>query len=155
MNIIGERQHCEKFIPKVVGLISNDETVYVHSYPDKKKSGSRFYIHARNVADAFIFILNNSKEVLDSKDASLGRYNIVGVKEVSNLEMVKMISKIMNKDAKYEMIDHHSSRPAHDLRYALDGTKLSKLGWEPPLDLEKSLEKTVKWSLQNKHWLEE
>ena len=153
MNIIGERQHQEKFIPKVIKSIRDNEKIFVHSYPNEEKSGSRFYIHARNVADAFIFILQNSQEKLDSKDASLGRYNIVGVKEVSNLEVVKIISKIMNKKADYELTDFHSSRPAHDLRYALNGDKLSKLGWEPPVDLEGSLQKTVNWSLKNPQWL--
>tara|TARA_R100000152_G_C6779981_1_gene212202 strand:+ start:1379 stop:2386 length:1008 start_codon:yes stop_codon:yes gene_type:complete len=153
MNIIGERQHIEKFVPKVIKQVSNNEKVFVHSYPDRKKSGSRFYIHARNVADAFIFILNNSTEVLDSKDASLGRYNIVGVEEISNLQMVEMISEIIGKTAKYEMVDFHSSRPAHDLRYALNGEKLKKLGWSPPVNFKESLIKTVNWTLKNPHWL--
>lgn len=153
MNIIGERQHSEKFIPKVIKSIKNDEKIFIHCYPDGKKSGSRFYIHARNVADAFIYILKNSEEKLDSKDASLGRYNIVGVKELSNLEVVQIISKIMNKKSDYELTDFHSSRPAHDLRYALNGEKLSKLGWKPPVDLEESIKKTVNWTLKNEQWL--
>lgn len=153
MNIIGERQHSEKFIPKVIKSISNDEKIFIHCYPNGKKAGSRFYIHARNVADAFIYILKNSKEKLDSKDSSLGRYNIVGVKELSNLEVVEIISKIMNKKADYELTDFHSSRPAHDLRYALNGDKLSELGWTPPVDLEESIKKTVNWTLKNQQWL--
>jgi dTDP-glucose 4,6-dehydratase len=153
MNIIGERQHQEKFIPKVIKSIRDNEKIFIHSYPNSSKPGSRFYIHARNVADAFIFILNNSKERLDSKDASLGRYNIVGVKEASNLEVVEIISNIMNKKADYELIDFHSSRPGHDLRYALNGDKLSKLGWTPPINLEESIKKTVNWTLKNTQWL--
>ena len=93
MNIIGERQHAEKFVPKIIKSILDNEKIYIHSYPDLTKTGTRFYIHARNVADAFIFILQNSEECLDPHDASKGRYNIVGVKEVSNLELVKIISK--------------------------------------------------------------
>jgi dTDP-glucose 4,6-dehydratase len=100
-----------------------------------------------------INILNNSKERLDSKDAALGRYNIVGVKEASNLEVVEIISNIMNKKADYELIDFHSSRPGHDLRYALNGDKLSKLGWTPPINLEESIKKTVNWTLKNTQWL--
>ncbi len=155
MNIIGERQHSEKFVPKVIGSILKEETIMVHSYPDKKKSGSRYYIHARNVSDAFIFILENATEFLDGKDASLGKYNIVGTKEVSNLDIVKMIGDSMNIKPKYEMVDFHSDRPGHDLRYSLDGSKLEKLGWKPPIDFANSLKKTVLWNLKNKHWLEE
>ena len=153
MNIIGERQHVEKFVPKVVKSILNKEKIYVHSYPDLIKTGTRFYIHARNVADAFIFILQNSKERLDCHDASVGRYNIVGVKEISNLDLVKTISKIMGEEADYELTDFHSDRPGHDLRYALNGDKLASLGWKPPVNLEKSLEKTINWTIKNKQWL--
>ena len=141
------------FLHHIDSLILNDEKIYIHSYPDLTKTGTRFYIHARNVADAFIFILENSTETLDCHDASKGRYNIVGVREVSNLELVKIISKIMNKEAIYELTDFHSDRPGHDLRYALDGSKLAELGWTPPIDLEQGSEKTVKWTIKNNQWL--
>lgn len=52
------------------------------------------------------------------------------------------------------MIDFHSSRPGHDLRYALDGTKMKELGWSIPMKVEDSLEKTIKWSLKNPKWLD-
>ena len=53
------------------------------------------------------------------------------------------------------MTDYHSKRPAHDLRYALNGDKLEDLGWKVPVYFNKTLQKTVDWTLQNKHWLEE
>jgi len=155
MNIIGERQHAEKFIPKVIKSILNDEKIYIHSYPDKIKAGSRFYIHARNVADAFIYVLQNTTELLDNHDSSKGRYNIAGCEELSNLQVVEIISDIMGKKADYEMTDYHSQRPSHDLRYALNGDKLEKLGWSVPIDFRGSLEKTVNWTLKNPHWLVE
>ena len=60
----------------------------------------------------------------------------------------------MDKELKYEMVDFHSSRPGHDLRYGLDGSKLYELGWNPKFNFEKSLEKTIKWTLNNLEWLE-
>ena len=57
------------------------------------------------------------------------------------------------KGLAYEMVDFHSSRPGHDLRYALDGGKMKSLGWQPPKNFEESLRKTVEWSLANKDWL--
>jgi dTDP-glucose 4,6-dehydratase len=51
------------------------------------------------------------------------------------------------------MVDFHSSRPGHDLRYALDGKRLKKLGFRYPKTFERSLEKTIKWYLENKKWL--
>lgn len=145
MNAFGERQHVEKFIPKVIHSILNNNTVYIHSYPDKITSGSRSYIHARNIAAAILFLLKNAK---------IGEsYNISGEREISNLELAKLIAKIIGKELKYEMVDFHSDRPGHDLRYGLDGSKLEKLGWKPPINFEESLEKTIEWTLNNKKWL--
>ena len=147
MNAFGERQHVEKFIPLCIKKILNNEMIYIHSYPDKIQSGSRFYIHARNIANAVLFLIQNGK---------IGeKYNITGEKEVSNLDLALMIAKFMDKELKYEMADFHSTRPGHDLRYGLDGSKLFDLGWNPNFNFEKSLEKTVKWTLQNQEWLEE
>ena len=62
-------------------------------------------------------------------------------------------TKIQNKDLIYELIDNHSSRPGHDLRYSLDPRLLKSLGWEPKIKLTKRIEEVVNWSLKNKHWL--
>jgi dTDP-glucose 4,6-dehydratase len=147
MNAFGERQHVEKFIPLCIKKLLNNEKIYIHSYPDKKTSGTRFYIHGRNIAAAVLFLINNGK---------IGeKYNISGEKEVSNLEMAQYIAKFMNKELDYEMVDFHSDRPGHDLRYGLDGNKLFNMGFNLPLNFEESLEKTVKWTLENQKWLEE
>ena len=146
MNAFGERQHVEKFIPLCMKKILNDETIYVHSYPDKKTPGTRFYIHGRNIANAVLFLIKNGK---------IGeKYNISGEKEVSNLEIAQMIAKFIGKELKYEMVDFHSNRPGHDLRYGLDGTKLFEMGFELTVNFEESLRKTVEWTLQNRKWLE-
>ena len=145
MNAFGERQHVEKFIPLCIKKIINNETIYIHSYPDKKTSGTRFYIHGRNIAAAVLFLIKNGK---------IGeKYNISGEREVSNLEMAQMIAKFMKKELIYEMVDFHSDRPGHDLRYGLDGTKLFEMGFKLPLNFEKSLRKTVEWTLENNKWL--
>ena len=147
MNAFGERQHVEKFIPLCIKKLLNNEKIYIHSYPDKKTSGTRFYIHGRNIAAAVLFLIKNGK---------IGeKYNISGEREVSNLEMAHFIAKFMNKELDYEMVDFHSDRPGHDLRYGLDGNKLFDMGFSLPLNFEESLQKTVEWTLQNKKWLEE
>ena len=147
MNAFGERQHVEKFIPLCMKKLLNNEKIYIHSYPDKKTSGTRFYIHGRNIAAAVLFLIKNGE---------IGeKYNISGEKEVSNLEMAQYISKFMNKELDYEMVDFHSDRPGHDLRYGLDGSKLFDMGFKLPLNFEESLRKTVEWTLENQKWLEE
>lgn len=145
MNIFGERQHPEKFIPMTIKKLLNKEKIIIHSDPTRTKSGSRFYIHARNVAAASLFLAQNG---------ALGEvYHLVGDKEVSNLEIAERIAKIMNAPLDYELVDFHSKRPGHDLRYGLDGSKMKTLGWSLPVDFERSFEKTIRWTLENPRWL--
>lgn len=145
MNVFGERQHPEKFIPMVIKKVLHGETIYIHANKDKTKSGSRFYIHARNVANAMNFLLNKGK--------FRQKYNIVGEKEVDNLTLAQFISQIIGKELKYELVDFHSSRPGHDLRYALDGSKMKTMGWNIPISFEESLRKTIEWTLKYPIWL--
>ena len=145
MNAFGERQHPEKFIPKCIKKVMDGEKVYIHSYPDKKTAGTRFYIHARNIAAAVMFLLNNG---------SIGeKYNITGESEVSNLELAQFISNTVGKELVYEMVNHHATRPGHDLRYGLSGEKMAKMGWVPPLGFEDSLRNCIRWTMANSHWL--
>lgn len=147
MNVFGERQHPEKFIPMTIRAVVKDEVVTIHSNKDRTKSGSRFYIHARNVCDALLF-LTEKGEIGD-------KYNITGEREVSNLDLARVIASVIGKPLKFEMVDFHSSRPGHDLRYALDGSKMKEMGWELPMDFFDSLRKTIEWYLEpeNKQWL--
>jgi dTDP-glucose 4,6-dehydratase len=147
MNAFGERQHPEKFIPKCVASILKGDVIPIHASPDKLRSGTRFYIHCRNIANAVFFLLERG-EIRD-------KYNVVGEKEVSNLELAQKIAAILGKPLKYEMIDFHSSRPGHDLRYGLDGTKMREIGWGIPVSFDVSLEKTIRWMVMPEHaqWL--
>jgi dTDP-glucose 4,6-dehydratase len=147
MNAFGERQHVEKFIPKCIKYILEGKTIDIHCDKNCNNPGSRFYIHARNIASAVLFLINESK---------IGdKYNIVGEKEVNNLEMAQFVAKVLNKELKYNLVNFHENRPGHDQRYALDGAKLLSMGWKLPVDFEISLEKTILWTLKNKEWLEE
>ena len=147
MNAFGERQHVEKFIPMTIKKLLKDEKIIIHGYPNKKESGTRFYIHARNIAAAVLFLIKNGKNG--------EKYNITGEKEVSNLEMAQIIAKLMDKELKYEIVDFHGLRPGHDLRYGLDGTKMYEMGWKIPVPFEESLKNTVLWTLENQKWLNE
>lgn len=148
MNAMGERQYVEKFIPMTIRKVLRGEIVYIHTDPEKKP-GSRFYIHCRNIAAGVLFLLNNG--VVGEK------YNITGEREMDNLEMAQFIADTMGKELKYELIDFHSKRPGHDLRYGLDGNKMFKMGWKMPYPFEESLRKTILWGAkeENAFWLEE
>lgn len=146
MNIFGERQHPEKYIPTVIRNIIDDETTIIHGSPDCTRSGSRFYIHARNVANAVHFLLNRFEQ--------REKYNIVGESELSNLDLARHIATAMGRnDLTYRIVDFHSSRPGHDMRYSLDGSKMASIGWKPPMTIFESLETTVKWTLENEKWM--
>lgn len=151
MNIIGELQDPEKYVPMVMQKVLRGETVSVHASPDGT-IGSRYYLHARNQADALVYILQNITPT-SYRDGDMSRFNVVGEREVDNLELAQMIAGSIGKDLNYQLVDFHSSRPGHDLRYALDGTKLAEAGWKAPLPLEESLDSTVKWTLEHPEWL--
>lgn len=153
MNLFGERQHPEKFIPLVIRKLLKGEMVTIHADPTKTKAGIRFYIHCRNAWRAIQFILENTNEFLEVKNPSNGRFNIVGEKEVDNLALAQFIAGVVGKPLKYELVDFHSSRPGHDIRYALNGEKLKSLGFGYPQTFEKSLTKTIHWTLSHKEWM--
>ena len=155
MNVFGERQHPEKYIPMVIQRVRDDQKVFVHSNEEKTKAGSRHYIHAQDVADGLMFVLNlkNYKHLGDFGNAKCPKFNLVGPEEIDNLELAKLIANIQNKDLIFELIDNHTSRPGHDLRYSLDAGLLKSLGWEPKIKLTKRIEEVVNWSLKNNRWL--
>lgn len=161
MNVYGERQHPEKYVPLVINKVLNGEKLLIHSNKDKTQAGKRHYLHARNISAAALWVVENGK-LLDGS-ATQGRYNIVGEQEVDNLQMAKYIEKFVHewqieqgqevKPLDYELVDFHSSRPGHDLRYALDGALLASEGFSYPAEFEPSLRKMVRWTLNHPEWL--
>jgi dTDP-glucose 4,6-dehydratase len=149
MNVFGPRQHPEKFIPMCINKISNGETVHIHSNAEKTKAGSRFYIHGEDVADALVFIINSVSGEADT----CPKFNIVGKEEVDNLTLAQYIATTLGKDLKYEMVDFHSARPGHDLRYALSGKRLEELGWVPQKSLGERINEVVKWCIERPDWM--
>ena len=158
MNVFGERQHPEKFIPKCIIFARDGKKIDIHSNKKKTKAGMRHYIHAIDVADACLFLINNNKAIKkkiksDYGGAKCPKFNLVGPVELDNLKLAKMIAKSVGKRLNYRMVDFHSSRPGHDLRYSLNGNLMKKLGWKPEVSIEKRLDQVVKWTLNNKRWL--
>ena len=154
MNVFGERQHPEKFIPLCIRKVRNDETITIHSDPSRTQAGSRHYIHAKDVAEGMLHILSLSGPFpKDYGGAKCPKFNLVGKEEIDNLSLAKMVAAAQNKELKYEMIDFHSSRPGHDLRYSLDGSYMKSLGWEPKIALSERIKQVVTWTLENDRWL--
>jgi len=160
MNVFGQRQHPEKFIPMAIRKVRDGETITIHSDASKTIPGSRFYIHAKDVAEAMHFLLHLNKEQLakvyvpDYGGAKCPKFNVVGKEEINNLQLAQFIADAQNKELKYDMVDFHTSRPGHDLRYALSGDFMRELGWEPRLSVKERINEVVDWSLEHKEWIE-
>ena len=154
MNVFGERQNPEKYIPMVIKKVRDNEVVTVHANTEKTVAGSRHYIHAEDVADALLFLYNYDISSINPDDtgAKCQKFNIVGNDEIDNLELAQFIADTQGKKLNFEMVDFHSQRPGHDLRYALDGTKMAKMGWAPHSAYDK-LKQVIKWTLENDRWL--
>jgi dTDP-glucose 4,6-dehydratase len=156
MNIFGKRQHPEKFIPMVIQKVRDEETVEIHSDASKTIPGSRHYINAEDVADGVLYLLNLPSDYdrdIDDGGAKCPKFNLVGKEEIDNLTLAHYIADAQGKELKYEMVDFHSSRPGHDLRYALSGDYMRNLGWEPGISLRKRITEVVTWTLENPRWL--
>ena len=160
MNVYGERQHPEKYIPNTLWKLKNNKKITIHASKDKSTPGSRHYIYSEDVANSVMFITENFEKLkkmqfpIDDIGPKCLKVNIPGTKELDNLEVAKLISEFSGFSLDYELVDFHSSRPGHDLRYAIDGTFIRNAGWEPNYTVEDSLEKLVKWYLENPEWLE-
>ena len=144
MNVMGKRQHPEKYVPMTIQKVYAGEKVLIHADPTKTQPGSRYYIDAEDVAEGVMFVatygMNGEK------------YNIVGEQEIDNLQLAQMIAAAVGKNLDYELVDFHGSRPGHDLRYALDGSKLANMGWTPR-PIFGRINDLVSWTLNNKQWL--
>jgi len=129
MNLFGETQDPEKYTARLISKIQKGEEVTVHG--SEGNIGSRYYLHARNGADAVLFILNNVKPILyeEGKVDRPERFNIVGDLEVNNLDLAKLVAKILGKELKYKLENFHAQRSGHDRRYALSGKKQKHKHW--------------------------
>jgi dTDP-glucose 4,6-dehydratase len=160
MNLVGERQHPEKFIPKTLSAILNGTEAVIHGTPGN--IGSRHYLHARNMADAVVFLLKGPYQppafpaharpghVTDDRPA---RFNIASADRIDNLTLAQMIAEAAGMPLRYRLEDFHSARPGHDPHYGLDPGKIGALGWKPPVPFRESLERTVRWTMRNPEWL--
>jgi len=137
-NNYGPYQHPEKFIPKLIirALLNRSLPVY----GDGKQV--RDWLYVLDNCEAIDLILQKGK---------LGKiYNVGAGEEKTNIEVVKAVLKVLGKPEK--LITFVKDRPAHDRRYSLDYSEITKLGWKPKTEFHKGLMKTVNWYLSNKWW---
>ena len=147
-NNYGPYQFPEKLIPLFINNIINNKPLPV-------------YGKGENVRD-WLFVSDHAKAIdIIFHKGNLGEtYNIGGVNEWKNIELVKLLISTVDrllsrkKGFSSKLITYVCDRAGHDLRYAIDSTKLmDELGWEPSLQFEQGIEKTVAWYLENKDWI--
>jgi dTDP-glucose 4,6-dehydratase len=152
MNNIGEWQDHEKFLPKIIQFVATGQEMPI--YADSETNiGTRFYLHAKNHADAFVFLSKQPVALYANGDERPDRYNVCGDVELNNLELAQLVAKILGKTLKYKLVKPETARKGYDRRYALDGSKMKEMGWKMPLTFEESIERIVKWTMDNPHWL--
>ncbi|MEY8861425.1 dTDP-glucose 4,6-dehydratase [Tenacibaculum singaporense] len=147
-NNYGSHQFPEKLIPLFINNICNNKPLPVYG----KGENVRDWLYVEDHAKAIDVIFHKGK---------LGdTYNIGGGNEWKNIDLIKVLIKVVDrflgreKGASEELITHVKDRAGHDFRYAIDASKLkNELGWEPSLQFEEGIEKTVKWYLENKDWV--
>lgn len=147
-NNYGPNHFPEKLIPLFINNIINNKPLPV--YGDGNYTRDWLFVKDHAVAIDLVFHQGKNHET----------YNIGGFNEWKNIDLVKLLCQIM--DAKLgrtagksvELITYVKDRPGHDLRYAIDATKINqKLGWKPSVTFEQGLEMTIDWYLQNQDWL--
>jgi dTDP-glucose 4,6-dehydratase len=147
-NNYGSHHFPEKLIPLMINNIKNNKPLPVYG----KGENVRDWLYVEDHAGAIDTIFHKGK---------IGEsYNVGGFNEWKNIDLVHLLCKIMDKKlARAEgesakLITYVTDRPGHDLRYAIDASKLNKdLGWEPSLQFEEGLERTVDWYLANEDWV--
>jgi len=140
-NNFGARQHTEKLIPTVIRKIINNQKVPIYG----DGLNIRDWIYAKDHAQAIISI--HEHNVINE------RINIGGDHEISNLSLVKDILTIMGSDD--DLIEFVEDRPGHDLRYAIDNSKIYSLtDWKPTQDFDQNIKETIEWYKNNPNWWE-
>ncbi len=148
-NNYGSHHFPEKLIPLMINNILHKKPLPVYG----KGENVRDWLWVEDHARAIDLIYHEGK---------LGeKYNVGGFNEWKNIDLVHLLCSIMDKKLgrtageSAQLITYVTDRPGHDLRYAIDATKLNReLGWKPSLQFEEGLEKTVEWYLENKEWVE-
>ncbi len=147
-NNYGANHFPEKLIPLAIHNIKNNQPIPVYG----KGENVRDWLYVEDHATAIDLIFHKGKVG--------ATYNIGGFNEWKNIDLIHLLCRIMDKKLKRadgtsaKLITYVKDRAGHDLRYAIDATKLNKeLGWNPSLQFEEGLEKTVDWYLTNEDWL--
>lgn len=138
-NCYGPRQMPDKLLPRMIYLLENEQALPVYGVG----ANVREWLFVEDLANGLSCLL---------KDGVVGEtYNVGSLNEMTNLDILKLLAGVMNKELHIEFIQ---DRKGHDFRYSVNFNKLRALGWEPQVELQDGLVKTVEWFRNNWAWLE-
>lgn len=148
MNVFGERQSSEKFIPMCIEKIKKGETIKIHYDEKTGNIGSRCYLHAQDAADALLFLLNleGPKFPYNHKGGKCPKFNIASNEEFNNMEIASLISDAMKKHLVCELVQPED-RPGHDFKYSISGEFMRSLGWQPKHSVKERIKEVVEWTI--------
>lgn len=148
-NNYGPNQFPEKLIPLFINNIRHNKPLPVYGKGENIRDWLYVVDHARAIDDVF------------HKGETGETYNIGGFNEWKNIDLIRVICRVMDKKLgrkegeSEKLITYVTDRAGHDLRYAIDATKINKeLGWKPSLQFEEGIESTIDWYLSNQTWLD-
>ncbi|WP_291142841.1 dTDP-glucose 4,6-dehydratase [Flavobacterium sp. UBA7680] len=148
-NNYGSYHFPEKLIPLFINNIINNKPLPV--YGDGNYTRDWLFVEDHAIAIDLVFHNGKNHET----------YNIGGFNEWKNIDLVRLLCQIMDQklgraeDSSQQLITYVKDRPGHDLRYAIDASKINReLGWKPSVTFEEGLEKTISWYLKNEEWLQ-
>lgn len=150
-NNFGQMQDSEKYIPMVIKRVLEGETVDVHVHGNE--IGSRYYMHARNHADALNYIIENTTPTKYGESDYPDKYHVTTDDCLDNLEIAQTIANIIGEPLNYNLTEFHATRPGHDMHYGLNMSKLKAMGWNPPVRFRDSITETVNDYLEHREWL--
>ncbi len=149
-NNYGPNQFPEKLVPLFINNIRNNKSLPVYGKGENVRDWLYVVDHARAIDAVF------------HKGKVGETYNIGGFNEWTNIDLIKVICKTMDRilgraeGESEKLITYVTDRAGHDLRYAIDANKIMKeLGWEPSLQFEEGIEKTIRWYMDNQQWMDE
>jgi dTDP-glucose 4,6-dehydratase len=154
MNVYGEKQNTEKFIPMTIKKIISSKILNIHYNAATNVIGSRCYLYASDVADALFFLLNLEKVPYPSiMSGKCHKFNIASPEEVNNLDIALSLADGLDIKPIIEMVDPNIDRPGHDFSYQISNDYMSSLGWYPKHDVKTKLPLVAAWYNKNREWL--
>jgi dTDP-glucose 4,6-dehydratase len=154
MNVIGEWQDPEKFLPLAIKRIEHGEPMTLFGEPDGKTTSRRVWLDAKNMAAAMVHICENVVPTrYHEAEARPDRFHVIGETELSVEELAQAVANKLEKPLLKNIVQGDKIRPGYDRRYALVDNNLKATGFKPPFTFDETLSRIIGWARESQHWI--